>query len=96
MTDAGKTQAAGEGSPQGYGLMEIEFFCGDRVLLENGTLAEVLELIAQLSDVTAVGLDCGYVLALPDGTGLCGSGIGRWLSQHFGRKQQEEKYHEKS
>lgn len=74
---------------KGYSLTEMTFI-GDHDHLVNGTLSEVLEIIAHRPDIGVVGMDCGYLLSLPDGAVLNGPEIIQWLSQHFGRKQQEE------
>lgn len=87
MTDIAKEHDKG-----GYTLSEMTFV-GDQVLLENGTLAEALELMAHLPDLGVVGMDCGYLLMLPDETVLSGKEIIRWLANHFGHKQQEETRH---
>lgn len=73
----------------GYSLYEITFV-GEEAIVENGSLGDALEAIAFRQDIDVVGMDCGYLLSLPTGQVLSGKEITHWLSQHFGRKQQEE------
>ena len=86
MTDHAKNTAE---PARGYSLYEMTFV-GDVAIVENGSLADVLEAIALRQDIDVVGMDCGYLLSLPSEKVLSGKEITHWLSQHFGRKQQEE------